>query len=49
MQILRRHFDLLIRGRERDCRPALSLHPRHIEPPLAIFSVLPLSLFAFSW
>jgi exo-beta-1,3-glucanase (GH17 family)/cellulose synthase/poly-beta-1,6-N-acetylglucosamine synthase-like glycosyltransferase len=78
MQILRRHFDLLIRGRGEKVTAGQRYHfiagwlpwladgfnllfncaalvwslvmvafPRHIEPPLAIFSVLPLSLFAF--
>jgi hypothetical protein len=78
MQILRRHFDLLIRGRGAKVTGGQRYHfvagwlpwladgfnlifnsaalvwslvmvafPRHIEPPLAIFSVLPLSLFAF--
>ena len=78
MQILRRHFNLLIRGRGKNVTAGQRYHfiagwlpwlgdgfnllfnctalvwslvmvafPRHIEPPLAIFSVLPLSLFAF--
>jgi cellulose synthase/poly-beta-1,6-N-acetylglucosamine synthase-like glycosyltransferase len=78
MQILRRHFDLLIRGRGEKVTAGQRYHfiagwapwladgfnlifncaalvwslvmvafPRLIEPPLAIFSVLPLSLFAF--
>ncbi|HEX9773945.1 MAG TPA: glycosyltransferase, partial [Steroidobacteraceae bacterium] len=78
MQILRRHFDLLIRGRGAHVTAGQRYHfvagwlpwladgvnllfncaalawslvmvafPRHIEPPLAIFSVLPLSLFVF--
>ena len=78
MQILRRHFSLLIRGRGEKVTAGQRYHfvagwlpwladgfnlifncaalawslvmvafPRHIEPPLAIFSVLPLSLFAF--
>ena len=78
MQILRRHFDLLIRGRGAKVTGGQRYHfiagwlpwlgdgvnllfnctalvwslvmvafPRHIEPPLAIFSVLPMSLFAF--
>ncbi len=78
MQILRRHFDLLIQGRGVKVTGGQRYHfvagwlpwladgfnlifncaalvwslvmvafPRHIDPPLAIFSVLPLSLFAF--
>ena len=78
MQILRRHFDLLIRGRDTRLTAGQRYHfiagwlpwladginllmncaalvwtfvmvtfPRHIEPPLMIFSVLPLSLFVF--
>jgi len=51
MQILRRHCDLLIRGRGGNVTAGQRYHfiagCRHIEPPLAIFSVLPLSLFAF--
>jgi cellulose synthase/poly-beta-1,6-N-acetylglucosamine synthase-like glycosyltransferase len=78
MQVLRRHFDLLIRGRGGNVTAGQRYHfiagwlpwladgfnlifnsaalvwslvmvafPRHIEPPLAIFSVLPLSLLAF--
>ena len=78
MQILRRHFDLLIQGRGVRVTGGQRYHfvagwlpwlgdgfnlifncaalvwslvmvafPRHIDPPLAIFSVLPLSLFAF--
>jgi exo-beta-1,3-glucanase (GH17 family)/cellulose synthase/poly-beta-1,6-N-acetylglucosamine synthase-like glycosyltransferase len=78
MQILRRHFALLIRGRGRHVTAGQRYHfvagwlpwlvdgvnllfncaalvwslmmvvfPRHFEPPLAIFSVLPLSLFGF--
>jgi cellulose synthase/poly-beta-1,6-N-acetylglucosamine synthase-like glycosyltransferase len=78
MQIIRRHFDLLIRGRDTRLTAGQRYHfvagwlpwladginllmncaaliwtlvmvtfPRHIEPPLMIFSVLPLSLFVF--
>jgi len=51
MQILRRHCNLLIRGRGGNVTAGQRYHfiagSRHIEPPLAIFSVLPLSLFAF--
>jgi cellulose synthase/poly-beta-1,6-N-acetylglucosamine synthase-like glycosyltransferase len=78
MQILRRHFGLLIRGRGTHVTAGQRYHflagwlpwladgfnlifncaalvwslamvalPHHIEPPLAIFSVLPMSLFAF--
>jgi exo-beta-1,3-glucanase (GH17 family)/cellulose synthase/poly-beta-1,6-N-acetylglucosamine synthase-like glycosyltransferase len=78
MQILRRHFDALVRGRETHLTTGQRYHflagwlpwladgfnlifncaalawslvmvafPRHIEPPLVIFSLLPLSLFVF--
>jgi hypothetical protein len=78
MQILRRHFDALIHGRETGLTAGQRYHfvagwlpwladgfnlvvnmaalcwslvmvlfPRHIEPPLMLFSVLPLSLFLF--
>jgi exo-beta-1,3-glucanase (GH17 family)/cellulose synthase/poly-beta-1,6-N-acetylglucosamine synthase-like glycosyltransferase len=78
MQILRRHFDALIRGRQTGLTAGQRYHfvagwlpwladgfnllvnlaaltwslvmvlfPRHIEPPLLLFSVLPLSLFLF--
>ncbi len=78
MQIMRRHFDWLVRGEGRRLTPGQRYHflagwlpwladginlvfncaalawslvmvafPRHIEPPLVIFSVLPLSLFLF--
>lgn len=78
MQILRRHFDWLVRGEGGRLTPGQRYHfvagwlpwladgfnllfngaallwslvmvafPRHIEPPLMIFSVLPLSLFLF--
>ncbi|MGB5104713.1 MAG: glycosyltransferase [Steroidobacteraceae bacterium] len=78
MQILRRHFDCLVRGEGGRLTPGQRYHfvvgwlpwladgfnllfngaalawslvmvafPRHIEPPLMIFSVLPLSLFLF--
>jgi exo-beta-1,3-glucanase (GH17 family)/cellulose synthase/poly-beta-1,6-N-acetylglucosamine synthase-like glycosyltransferase len=78
MQIMRRHFDALVRGRQAKLSPGQRYHflagwlpwladglnllfnsaalvwslvmvtfPRYIEPPLLIFSVLPLSLFVF--
>jgi hypothetical protein len=78
MQILRRHFDALIHGRDTGLTTGQRYHfvagwlpwladgfnllvnlaalvwslvmvlfPRHIEPPLLLFSVLPLSLFLF--
>ncbi len=78
MQILRRHFDALIHGRNTGLTAGQRYHfvagwlpwladgfnllvnmaaltwslvmvlfPRHIEPPLLLFSVLPLSLFLF--
>jgi exo-beta-1,3-glucanase (GH17 family)/cellulose synthase/poly-beta-1,6-N-acetylglucosamine synthase-like glycosyltransferase len=78
MQILRRHFDALFRGRDTGLTQGQRYHflagwlpwladglnllvnlaaltwslvmvlfPRHIEPPLLLFSVLPLSLFLF--
>ncbi len=78
MQVLRRHFDALIHGRDTGLSPGQRYHfvagwlpwladgfnlvvnlaalcwslvmvlfPRHIEPPLMLFSVLPLSLFLF--
>jgi exo-beta-1,3-glucanase (GH17 family)/cellulose synthase/poly-beta-1,6-N-acetylglucosamine synthase-like glycosyltransferase len=78
MQIMRRHFDLLIRGRNTHLTAGQRYHfvagwlpwladgmnllmncaalvwtlvmvtfPRYIEPPLMIFSILPVSLFVF--
>ena len=78
MQIVRRHFALLVRGKGERLTPGQRYHfvagwlpwladgfnlvfncaalvwslimvafPRHIQPPLVIFSVLPLSLFVF--
>jgi cellulose synthase/poly-beta-1,6-N-acetylglucosamine synthase-like glycosyltransferase len=78
MQVMRRHFDLLIRGRGEELSNGQRYHflagwlpwladgfnviftcaallwslamvcfPKHIQPPLVIFSLLPLSLFVF--